>query len=225
MDNILGDTNPQQAFIHAELERQSNDRIRVYNLLDEDFPITFDSHTWIVPARTKDTYNVGNGQRILPRYIARHYVSKVTDYILGNRMVSAVKKENASRIAKGMAAMNLWQEQEIFESNFRIDNMESRAKIANLVWLGVEEEFGLDAIKVDKPERRDPHNTDEEIMKQLQNRKAQPLNTLPTLDDLDNQVSVEPRADQIDVETEDANDQASQTDIGQAKDSILDDLV
>lgn len=140
-DTITIQHTPQQAATLQELERKAHDRIRVYNPTEEDFIVLWGGLTFEIPAKTKDLGH-GKGQQILPRYIARNYVVKMTDRILGNRLVKAVKEANDLRASRGMSRMNHWEERDNFEAPFRTDNIEARDAIRPLLWLGIEEEFG-----------------------------------------------------------------------------------
>lgn len=166
-DTLLGiQYTPQQEATLAEMERKAQDRIRVYNPTEENFTVLWGGLGFIIPAKHMDMGH-GKGQLILPRYIAKNYVTKMTTNILGHKLVQAVKDANALRAERGQPAMNHWEERLNFEAPFRTDNEEARRNLIPLLWLGVEEEFGMEAPAQDTAHRRDPRSVDEQILAQL----------------------------------------------------------
>lgn len=168
---------PQQVATMAEMERKAQDRIRVCNITDNDFTVLWGGLGFIVPGKNSDMGH-GPGQQILPRYIAINYVTKMIDKILGERMVQAVRDANNLRASRGMPELNKWQEQGLIENQFRIDNQDMRKKILPYLWVGVEEEWGMDM----SPEATSvQRQIDSELIARLE-QPAQKLESLPTLD-------------------------------------------
>jgi len=202
VDEMINGVDPQvqerRAKTLAEMQRRSNDRIRVYNPTDTDFKVAYDTAgaggIWTIPARTKDN-GFGPGQNVLPRYIAVNYVKHMTDKIIGERGVEALRKVNADRVAKGMRPLDRWEgtpeSQDLVLGQYRTDNMDERRKIASILWVGVEEEFAANQPAEVKLENNlDPRGMDEKILDSM-NRTAKPLTEFPTLEVLDTKVSVE----------------------------------
>ncbi len=153
------------SFDHREMARKANDLIRVYNPTDDNFTITWDTTSrFVVPAKDTDMGD-GKGQRVLPRYIALRYVTKMTDQQLTMTADDAVRKENERRIKAGQQVMTPWEEQPKFETAFKINRPELREDLFQKLWLGTEREFGLDERPV-TPEynSRDMRTEDEKLM-------------------------------------------------------------
>src|SRR5437879_1623530 len=131
MDDIFN-TGPQysqqQIANLQELERRSNDRIRVYNPTADDYVVYWGGAGFRVPNRNKDLGH-GNGQAVVMRYVAENYVKHMADKILGQRMVAAILAENKRRESIGMATMNHWEDRLHFDTQFRIDNPQLRADL------------------------------------------------------------------------------------------------
>ena len=202
LDSLMMGGNPQEQERRAktlkEMQRRANDRIRVYNPTDEDFKVAWDTTgsggVWTVPARTKDRGR-GLGQEVLPRYVAISYVKHMTDKILGERMVNAVRAEDQRRIANGMRPMEIYgntpESREVFEKKFKTDDMDSRAKILKILWVGIEEEYVSELASNNGEAKIEERSVDEQILDTLE-RTAQPITEFPELDLGDN-LSVAPR--------------------------------
>lgn len=157
---------PQQEATLQEMERKAQDRIRVYNPTEEDTTVIWGGLGFVIPAKNKDLGH-GRGQQILPRYIAKKYCIEMTTKILGQRLTKAVQDANQLRAERGQPKMNHWEERLNFEAPFRTDNPEARRAILPLLWLGIEEEFGMDVVSNNQTDRRDPRSIDEQMLASL----------------------------------------------------------
>lgn len=191
-DELFGSQplNPQQATTLREMARKAQDRIRVYNPTDADYTIRWDGIGFVVPARLKDNGN-GGGQSILPRYIAQNYVKHMTDKILGEKMITAIKSENLRRQGTGQASMNQWEERIQFDTQFRIDNPDARRMVLEILWLGIEEEYGMEDPVREQDQAYDPRPVDEQILATM-DRPARRLDpaTTPTAESMIEQAPI-----------------------------------
>ena len=126
----------------VELERRSNDLLRVYNPFDEDQITVWDKRSggkiFRVPAKQ---------EAVLIRYIGEKYIKEMYDKILNDKARDAILKENERRISVGMAAMDKTfktNEQMVFEQKFYNPSNEEAKKIISLLYVGVETEYGID---------------------------------------------------------------------------------
>lgn len=160
--------SPRAAQLKRELERRSNDTIRVRNITNEDFIVRWGGYAFIVPGKDRDR-GQGKGEAVLPRYIATNYVKHMADKILQQELLDAVKNENKRRLESGMAAMNKWEEEYVFSQPFNINNVDLRRKVIQQLWLGIEEEYGMDLQPDDlSSHKRDPRSPDEQILAELE---------------------------------------------------------
>lgn len=138
-------TSVEQEAFHRELYRRSLDSIRVYNPTDKDFIVVWDKFKHIVPNKNKDM-GYGNGQKVLPRYIAQKYAKDIKNQIINNMAdeeLNALKKKYEEQgVENPLLKANLSVEG---KREYRTDNQELISKIYKQVWLGVEEEYGLTA--------------------------------------------------------------------------------
>ena len=130
---------------HREMARRSNDRLRVINPTNEDFVVTWDSFKHIIPSQTRDL-GYGKGQTVLPRYLANNYFTHMVDKLINDEASAKIAEENTKRVNRGQEKMTSWQEQLAFETKFSTGNFELRKKFMAMLWGGVEEEYGLEAV-------------------------------------------------------------------------------
>lgn len=163
----LEQMSPQQVATHREMERKSNDRIRIYNPTDEDFAVWNNGLKWIIPNKSRDV-GYGDGQYVCPRYIANTYLTHMTDHILTKQMDEAADLENEKRREKGQPEMTKYAggDLERFQMSWRIDDPAKRQPIMREIWLGVEEEYGIDEA-VEEQKVRDERPSDEKFIESL----------------------------------------------------------
>lgn len=162
MENL----SPQSAATQRELERKSNDRIRIYNPTDQDFTIYYGGSGFLVPSKNTDNGR-GKGQSVVQRFIAVNYIKHMTDKILSKKTSEAVASENERRINSGMATMTVHTEQPEFELRYNINNPEARKEVIRQLWLGIEEEYGMDQPIIQPLEKRDNRTVDEQLLDEL----------------------------------------------------------
>ncbi|HEC65809.1 MAG TPA: hypothetical protein ENI23_10965 [bacterium] len=123
-----------------ELERRSNDLLRVYNPMEKDYVIEWDRKEGVKLFRI-----LGKEEAVFVRYIAEKYVREMFDKIITKKADDAILKENQNRVSKGMAQMEKWKDQLAFESSFyTIDDVEAQRIIA-VLYVGIDTEYGIDA--------------------------------------------------------------------------------
>lgn len=185
-DELFGtqSATPQQASTLREMARKAQDRIRVFNPTETDYTVRWDGIGFVVPGRVRDNGN-GAGQAILPRYVAQNYVKHMTDKILGEKMISAIRSENERRRSTGQANMNQWEERIQYDTQFRIDNPDARRMVLEVLWLGIEEEFGMDTPeRVQDQGNYDPRSLDERILEKLDRPARKVSGDMPTAESL-----------------------------------------
>lgn len=164
----LNPDKPKSTY-QQELERRANDLLRVFNPLDEDYIIEYDrrggTKLFRVPAKQEAVY---------PRYIAEKYIHEMYDKIVISDADEAVRKENAKRIASGMAAMDKTLktgEQQQFESKFYIGNDQRAREIVSLLYMGIESEFGIDRV-VSETQTNDDRPSFVKALEEVQSEKG-----------------------------------------------------
>lgn len=132
---------PKSSYL-LEIERRSNDLLRVYNPLGEDYVVEWDrrggTKLFRVPAKSEE---------VLIRYIAEKYIREMYEKILNDKARDAIVKENERRVSKGMAEMDKTQrtgEQMQFEAKFYNPSDEEAKKIISILYVGLEREYGVD---------------------------------------------------------------------------------
>ena len=178
----------EQTLDHRELARRANDLIAVFNPTTEDFVVLWDGYKNVIPNCNKDIGH-GPGVRVVPRYIAENYVTKMTDQIILKKAKIAVESENKERVEKRkMKAMDAWEEQLVFERPLMVDNEDLRREILPTLWKGVVEQFGMDDV-VTAPEKVDFRPIDERLLEELDRPYQAPAQTLSAHEDAISEVA------------------------------------
>ena len=174
MDDLLVDQDDPKAQAKQrtlkEMARRSQDRIRVYNPLAEDYTIRFDGIGFVIPNRNKDMGH-GNGMAVVFRYVAENYRTQMIDFILTSKMDEAVRLENETRQSKGMLPMTKFVggEELQFSQTMRTDNEEARRKLIPIIWLGLAERYGVETRSESLSGRaKDDRPMDEILTEQLE---------------------------------------------------------
>jgi hypothetical protein len=157
-DNIQGEA------WHNEMRRKSQDMIRVKNPTDKDYTLVWDeggaSARFTVPSEHKDI-GWGPGQRVMQRYLARKFTKEIVDKMLLHKqdekltqLKDKLEKQGATDVAYN-ANMQLMS-----ESRLRSDLPSVREPLEDEVWMGTEEEFGVDTDSVPIVEEKPQINKD-----------------------------------------------------------------
>lgn len=153
MDDLQGEA------WHKEMRRRSQDLIRVYNPTKDDFIFVWDDQKFIVPGRDKDK-GWGKGMRVMQRYLAQKYTKEIVDKILIDEMDKRIKERKDVLLGRGDVDP-VYNANQQLQYETRTDIRETREPVEDKIWLGIEEEFGVDQefveIKSDAPAvMRDP---------------------------------------------------------------------
>ena len=174
------ETSPQnirqsEAF-KRELYRKSMDRIRVYNPTDKDHVIVWgtEKYKFIVPNKNKDT-GWGKGQAVIERYLAEKYARDMKNYLI-HKMADDTVKAMADKMEKMGVDSSLWKANETFAQSgkYKTDNPELIKQIYSEIWLGVEEEYGLNTVEDDDNSFTSDLRPVEEQILSTMDRKASP---------------------------------------------------
>ncbi len=120
-----------------EMYRKSRDLIRVYNPLERSFRFMYDGFWHSVPA---------NGTKDIERYLARHYFIKISEVIIGNEIIKRGEAMLKERSDKGFQPfLDKYEENKaIWDKTPKLNDPDLLRKIADLVILGLVEEYGMD---------------------------------------------------------------------------------
>ena len=129
---------PKSTYV-KELERRSNDLLRVYNPTDEDYVITWDKREGAKLFRAK-----AKEESVFIRYIAEKYLKEMFNKIITDKADKAVREENERRAEKGMEEMSKWKDQFKFESRFYSPDSEEAKKLLAILYVGIDTEYGID---------------------------------------------------------------------------------
>lgn len=152
-----------------EMARRSQDRIRVYNPLLEDYTVLFDGIGFVIPNRNKDTGH-GLGMAVVLFYVAENYRTQMIDKILTEKMDEAIRLENESRLAKGMLPMTkfIGGEELAFANGLRTDNIEARRRLIPVIWKGLAERYGTEnRVESQSGKPKDDRPLDERLMDEV----------------------------------------------------------
>lgn len=165
-----------------ELVRRSMDRIRVYNPTDKDFVILWgtEKYKYVVPNKNKDM-GWGKGMRVLERYLAEKYRRDIKDYMI-NKMADDELEATKERLEKAGVDNSLWKANTTLEMSgkYKTDNPKLVKECFDKVWLGIEEEFGMDTTE-EEDNAKPQDNTltvEQQIGATMDNKKYVPNNEL-----------------------------------------------
>jgi hypothetical protein len=122
--------------IIREMERKSQDSIKIYNPTMSDFEFKWNGYLWHCPAKIKDE-GFGMGCMIVPRYIASNYVRKMCDALItkeSDKMLNEIKKK--------YTGTNWAQEEE--RQALRTNNPTLIEKYTRILWKGKVRDYGMD---------------------------------------------------------------------------------
>lgn len=138
---------------HQEQRRKSQDLIRVYNPTTQDYILMWENERFIVPNKDKDT-GYGKGMRVMQRYLAQKYVKEIVDkIILQNADMKLFEIKEKLEKQGNTDPTYFANEQLLHAQGMRTDDPTTRQPIEDQVWLGIEEEFGMDIDKVEIQEQ------------------------------------------------------------------------
>ncbi len=155
--------------ILREMERGSLDKIRIYNPTDKDFNIVWNKFKHVVPNKNTDT-GYGKGMKVVERYLAKWYLKHMTDHMI-NEASDRKLEEIKSRYEKAGVEDVLLKANLDLERNkaMRTDNEDEVKRIANIIWLGIEERYGMDEI-TSESQSVDSKSVYEKVEEELNNK-------------------------------------------------------
>ncbi len=166
----------RQENVRREMERVSQDLILVAN--PEHIIVKVGKDTMMIPSENavvdwdgfKHAIQAGT-QKQWRRYIAIKYVREMKNLIINKMSTIKFEQMMAERSKKGMAELTPFERQEIWNRTFNTEDPTLMAQIYPQFWLGVVEEYGLDA----EPEtgiRPDFRTEEEKLLQSLGTKRA-----------------------------------------------------
>jgi hypothetical protein len=140
---------------HNEQRRKSQDLIRVHNFTDEDYVLLWDEGgaqaKFIIPGINKDM-GWGKGMRVMQRYLARKYVNEMVTKIINQRQDMKLIDLKKKLQKQGATNIPYNANQELLSTEgVRTDDPTVRRELEDMIWLGIEEEFGMDREVIPTP--------------------------------------------------------------------------
>lgn len=154
-----------------EMERKSQDIIKVFNPQSKDHTFMYDARHWVVPAKDKDL-GYGKGCLDTPRYIANHYIKHTIDRMINDENEKRLKPFREESEKKG----EFWPEKEERMAT-KSNNPEARSKYLKILWKGVVREFAITEAPLDvaKPLKKDDRPLDEQLIEDMEDVVEAPL--------------------------------------------------
>ncbi|TVL99576.1 MAG: hypothetical protein CV087_17615 [Candidatus Brocadia sp. WS118] len=129
---------------HIEQRRKSQDLIRVYNPTEEDYVLIWDRERFVVPNKNKDT-GYGKGMRVMQRYLAEKFTKEIVDKIILTKQDEKLKELKEKLNKQGAVDIDFHANRQLMGvDQIRSDSPAVRHPLEDIVWLGIEEEFGMD---------------------------------------------------------------------------------
>lgn len=140
----MADQTLQGEAWHNEQRRRSQDLIRVKNPTDRDFVLVYENERFIIPNKYKDI-GYGPGQRVMQRYLAERYTTKMVDQLIFNDADQKLEATKEKLIKRGATDIEYNANMEMMNvKGMRSDNPDIRRPYEDDIWMGIEEEFGVD---------------------------------------------------------------------------------
>jgi hypothetical protein len=144
---------------HKEQRRRSQDLIRVANPTEKDFILIWEDQKFVIPNKESDK-GWGKGMRVMQRYLAQKYTKEIVDRIIMEKADKELENRKTKLQERGDVDPTYNANIQL-QYAARTDDPKTREPIEDMIWLGIEEEFGVDQefveIKPDAPEpMKDP---------------------------------------------------------------------
>lgn len=157
-----------------EWARFSQDIIRVYNPLDQDFRFLYDGYPNTIKAKSyKD----------MERFKARLYVKKIVNHIIGEMQIAVGTDLIAKRRKRGLdEILDPYQEnRQVWDKTPKLNDSQLQKQIISEVVIGLVEEYGKEEpLPEQRVTPRNPlENTQEQIFGDLTKEKIAPETTKP----------------------------------------------
>lgn len=138
---------------HNEQRRRSQDLIRVKNPTDKDYTLIWENERFIIPNKDRDI-GYGPGQRVMQRYLAEKYTREMVDKLIFTQADQVLDATKEKLVKRGATDIEYNANMELMGvKGQRSDNPQVREPLEDEIWMGIEEEFGMDRdfIKPDEP--------------------------------------------------------------------------
>lgn len=157
-----------------EWARFSQDIIRVYNPLDQDFRFLYDGYPNTIKAKSyKD----------MERFKARLYVKKIVNHIIGDMQMAVGTDLIAKRRKRGLdEILDPYQEnRQVWDKTPKLNDAQLQKQIISEVVIGLVEEYGKEEpLPEQRVTPRNPlENSQEQIFGDLTKEKIAPETTKP----------------------------------------------
>jgi len=147
------DTSLQGEAWHKEQRRRSQDLIRVANPTEKDYVLVWEDQKFIIPSKDNDK-GWGKGMRVMQRYLAQKYTKELTDKIIMEKGDKELEERKNKLRDRGDVDPTYNANIQLQYAG-RTDDSKTREPIEDTLWMGIEEEFGVDSefveIKEEKP--------------------------------------------------------------------------
>lgn len=166
---------------HREQRRKSQDLIRVKNPTLQDYVLIWDTEKFLVPNMNKDM-GWGKGMRVMQRYLAEKYAREMKD-----KLILSVQDEKLLEIKDKLAKSGATEisfnanSQLTSVQGIRSDSPELSERYYEMLWLGIEEEFGMDDLSsIGIGNENLPMTSDREALDKFANKKyVKPEDVVP----------------------------------------------
>lgn len=147
------DTSLQGEAWHKEQRRRSQDLIRVANPTEKDYVLVWEDQKFIIPSKDNDK-GWGKGMRVMQRYLAQKYTKELTDKIIMEKGDKELEERKNKLRDRGDVDPTYNANIQLQYAGRTVDS-KTREPIEDTLWMGIEEEFGVDSefveIKEEKP--------------------------------------------------------------------------
>lgn len=155
---------------HKEQRRRSQDLIRVQNPTDQDYTLIWEDQKFIVPGQQSDK-GWGKGMRVMQRYLAQKFTKEIVDKMLIEKFDKVLEERKAKLQSRGDV-------DPVYNANIqlqyqgRTDDTKTREPLEDMVWMGIEEEFGVDVQSAEVTEEKPMQMADP--FERLKDKKYKP---------------------------------------------------
>jgi hypothetical protein len=158
---------------HNEQRRKMQDQIRVYNPTDKDYTLRWDDggavSKFVVPAKDKDM-GWGKGMRVMQRYLALKFTRELTTEIINSKFNEILLEKKEKLEKQGATAVEYNANIQLMGTKYSdTSKADVRQPIEDEIWMGIEEEFGMD-IEMTEPQQVKPYGF-EDPMKRLEGKR------------------------------------------------------
>lgn len=156
---------------HREQRRKSQDLIRVLNPTQQDYILLWDQEKFLVPGQEKDM-GWGKGMRVMQRYLAEKYVREMKDKLILQKQDQKLAEIKEKLEKSGAADVSFNANMQLTSvQGVRSDVPELIERYYEMLWLGIEEEFGMDDMSQIQDNNTVPTTSERDVMDKFANKK------------------------------------------------------